>query len=132
MKSHLIRAAVGSFILLAASVLFVSAQDQSNMSEGPRLTKAEAKALNRSKDAQDHRKLAAYFRSEAREAQNMADLHEDMMTDNTAGAISGTTTDLQMHTHDFVDNARRAAASANQMAQQQDAIASRLQQEATK
>jgi len=129
MKSHLIRVAVGSVIFLVASVLFVSAQDQSAaMNAGTQLTKAEAKALSNSKIPQDHRKLAAYFRSEAREAENMAEVHEMIATGSTTGAIAGTTTELQMHRHDFIDNARKAAASANEMANEQDAIAGRLQQ----
>lgn len=131
MKSHLVRVAVGSILFLAASVLFVSAQDQAAaMNTGTQLTKAEAKALSNSKLAQDHLKLASYFRSEAREAENMAEVHEEILTGNSAGAIAGTTTELQMHSHDFVDNARRAAASANEMAKEQEAIAARLQQNA--
>jgi hypothetical protein len=131
MKSLLIRVSVLSLLLMPGSVLFVSAQDQAvAMKTERQLTKAEAKALSMSKTPQDHLQLASYFRNEAREAENMAEVHEEIVNGNDAGPVAGTATELQMQSHDFVDNARRAAASANEMAKEQEAIAAHLEENA--
>jgi len=134
MRSLLIRVVLGSALLLA-SAGFVSAQQQYGAmdSEG-RLTGAEVKELSRSQNPQDHLRLAAYFRHEAREQEKMAAIHEEMLAatpGSVAGPVSGTGTELQMQSRDFAYNARRAARSAIEMAKEQEAIASRLQQTQT-
>jgi hypothetical protein len=133
MKSHLIRVAVGSVLLLAASVLFVSAQDRAAATNTEtQLTKTEVKALcMHATTAQDHLALASYLRGEAREAENMAQLQEAMSSGYQANPVSGTTTELQMHSKEIVESARRASASANEMAKEHEAIASRLQENTT-
>jgi hypothetical protein len=79
MKSQLIKVSVLSLFLMTTSVLSVSAQDQAaGMKSGRQLTKAEAKALSMSRTPQDHLELASYFRNEAREAENMAGVHEEI------------------------------------------------------
>jgi hypothetical protein len=126
MKSQLFRAAVLSVLLMMAGVLSISAQDQSS---GPQLTRAEVKTLSmNAKTPEDHLKLAAYFRNEARQAEDMASLHEDMSAGYKADPVAGTTTELQMHCQEVADSSRRAAMSANEMAKEQEAIAAKLQQ----
>jgi len=134
MRSQLIRVVIGSALLLA-SALFVSAQQQYGAKDSEeKLTKAEAKELSRSQKPQDHLRLAAYFRHEAREQEKMAEIHEEMLI-ATPGSMAGPVavrTELQMQSRDFADNARRAARSALDMAREQEAIAARLQQYGTK
>lgn len=129
MKSHLNRVAVGLVFLLAVSALSVSAQDQSAaMKTQTQLTKAEARSLcTHAKTAQDHLELASYLRNQARQAEDMARLQEEMLNGYKENPVVGTTTELQMHSSEFVENERRAAASANEMAKEHEAIAARLQ-----
>jgi GTPase involved in cell partitioning and DNA repair len=132
MKSQLFRVAVLSFLSMVAGVVFVSAQDQSATMNDTHLTRSEVKALSmNAKTAQDHLKLAAYFRNEARQAEEMADLHKDMSDEYKADPVAGTTTELQMHCQEVADSARRASISANEMAKEQEAIAKQLQQSST-
>jgi hypothetical protein len=128
MKSHLTKVAVGLVFLLAISALSVSAQDQTSAVKTETLTKAEAKSLcMHAKTAQDHLELASYLRNQAREAEDMARLQEEMLNGYKENPVAGTTTELQMHSSEFVESARRAAASANEMAKEHEAIAARLQ-----
>jgi hypothetical protein len=133
MKSKSITASIVSLFLLVASSAFVSAQNQSStMNNGARLTPAEVKVLSsQAKTPQDHLALAAYFRNEASQAESMAKLHEEMLSGYKADPVAGTTTELQMHSQEFVDSARRAAASANEMAKEHEEMAAQLQQRDT-
>ncbi len=133
MKPKSLAVSALSLFLLVASTAFVSAQSQSStMGNGTKLTPSEVKALSsNAKTPQDHLALAAYFRNEASEAESMAKLHQEMLTGYKADPVAGTTTELQMHSQQFVDSALRAAASANEMAKEHEAMAAQLQQKDT-
>ena len=87
--------------------------------KGPKLTTKEVKALIVSaKTAEDHHKLACYFRSEARAEAAKAKYHEEI-----SKLYSNEKHDMVAHCKEYSDEARKAADSDNQLADEHELMA---------
>jgi hypothetical protein len=130
MNSNLKKFAFVPVLLLAFAPSFASAQDMKGMDmtnmkmscQGPKLSTKEVKALiAEAKTAQDHHKLACYFRAEARDEAAKAKYHEEM-----GKLYEGSTNekhDMAAHCRQFADEARKAAESDNQLAAEHEKMA---------
>ena len=129
MKSQSIRVAVLSMFLLASAAVFVSAAEKTGQ---PQLTKREVKALIvNAQTPEDHMKLAAYFRDEARQEESKAKYHDEMAElyrQHPLPYESKQPSSLRMQNHckHFADEARKGAANANAMAEEHEKVAEQL------
>jgi hypothetical protein len=90
--------------------------------KGPKLTTKEAKSLIVSANTpQDHHKLACYFRAEAREEADKAKYHEEM--GQLYAGSSNEKHDMVDHCKEFAEEARKAADSDNQLADEHEKMA---------
>jgi len=121
MKSILKNFAFVPALLLAFAPSFASAQNMMQC-QGPTPTTKEVKALIVSaKTAEDHNKLACYFRAEARAEDAKAKYHVEMSklyVENTNEKH-----DMVAHCKQFADEARKAAESDNQLAAEHQKMA---------
>ena len=98
-------------LVLAASI--ASAQDKKPC-DGAKLSHEQVKALIVSaKTAQDHNKLACYFRTEARSEIANAEYHEEMAK----------LYKFPKHCRDFAEASRKAAEADNQQAAEHEKMA---------
>ena len=122
MKSNLKKFAfvpVLSLVLSASS--FVSAQEKMNC-QGKMPKKSEVRSLiANGKTAEDHQKLACYFRSEARGEEERAKYHEDM--GKLYASNSNSKRDMVSHCKQFAEEARKAAAADNELAAEHEKMA---------
>jgi hypothetical protein len=126
MKTKLIRVAVLAVLFLATSVLSVAAQDHAMHMKEHQLTKSEVKALiGSAKTPEDHMKLAAYYKGEAQRQEALAKYHDDLAevykVTYHAGRVG-----MVNHCKEFADEARKAAAAANSMADDHEKMATEV------
>jgi hypothetical protein len=120
-----IRMAVLAIFFLSTSVLFVSAQDHAMNMKDHQLTKNEVKTLIVSaKTAEDHTKLASYFRDEARRQEASAKYHDEMAELYKLNRTAKV--DMVQHCKHFAAAAREAAEAANSMADEHEKLAVQL------
>lgn len=118
MKSNLKKFAFVPVLLLAFATSFASAQEKMSC-QGPKLTTKQVKSLiTGAKSAEDHHKLACYFRAEARDEAAKAKYHDEM-----SKLYSNEKHDMAAHCKEFADEARKAAASDNQLADEHEKMA---------
>ena len=109
-------------LVLAGSI--ASAQEKMEC-KGPKLTQKQVKALITSaKTAEDHNKLACYFRAEARSEEERAKYHEEMgkLYEHSSNAKH----DTVKHCKEFADEARKAATADNQLAEEHEKMAAEV------
>jgi hypothetical protein len=130
MNSNLKKFAFVPVLLMAFSPSFAAAQDMKGMDmkdmkmscQGHKLSTKEVKALiAEAKTAQDHHKLACYFRAEARDEAAKAKYHEEMAA--LYASSSNEKHDMVGHCKQFADEARKAAESDNQLAAEHEKMA---------
>lgn len=125
MNSQLIRVAVLSTFFLASSVLFVAAQDHTIKKH--QLTQSEVKGLIvGAKTPEDHLKLASYFRGEAQHQDASAKYHDEMS--ELYKLNQSAHMDMVKHCKYFADAPRKAAESANGMAEEHEKMAAQLRE----
>jgi hypothetical protein len=126
MKSILTKLAFCFALLLAFAPSFASAQEKTAC-EGPKLNAKEAKALIvTAKTPEEHHKLACYFRAEARDEAAKAKYHDEM--GKLYASSSNEKHDMVSHCKHFADEAREAAASDNQLAEEHEKMAEEARQ----
>ena len=129
MKS-LMKFALASLLVMVSGASFASAQEMSMpmpMHETV-LTNAEAKTLVvNAKTPEDHLKLAAFFREEARQEESKAKFHEEMSALYKTGNVGKF--DMAAHCKQFAAEARKAAAIDYTLAEEHTKIADRLRME---
>jgi hypothetical protein len=121
MKSTL-KFASTTALLLAMTTSFSSAQEKMSCAGMKTMSEKQVTSLiASSKTAEDHHKLACYFRNEARNEEERAKYHEDMakLYEHSSNAKR----DMVKHCKDFADEARKAAASDNQLADEHEKMA---------
>ena len=125
MNSNLKKFAFVPVLLMAFVPTFASAHDMMNMKmdcHSCMPNKSQVKALIVSaKTMQDHMKLACYFRAEARDEAARARYHEEMA--KLYESSSNAKHDMTGHCKQFADEARKAAASDNQLAAEHQKMA---------
>jgi hypothetical protein len=127
MKTKSMRVAVLAVLFLATSVTFAAAQDHAMNMKEHQLTKKEVQALVVSaKTPEDHMKLAAYYRGEAKRAEESAKYHDKLSESYKLAYRSGRDA-MVKHCKDFADEARKAAESANSMADEHEKMAKEAQ-----
>jgi hypothetical protein len=123
MNSNLKKFAFVPVLLMAFAPTFASAQDMMKMDcHGKKPGKTEVTALIvGAKTAEDHQKLACYFRAEARDEAAKAKYHEEMakLYEHSSNAKH----DMVDHCKQFADEARKAAESDNQLAAEHQKMA---------
>jgi hypothetical protein len=127
MKSKSIRMAVLAVLFLATTVLSVAAQDHAMSMKENQLTRKEVKALIVSaKTPEDHMKLAAYFRGEAKRQEAAAKYHDEMaeLYKNNPAPKE----EMAKHCKVFADEARKAAEAANSMADEHEKMAAQARE----
>jgi len=113
MKSNLKKFAFVPALSLVLAASVASAQDKMPC-EGAKLSHKQVKALIVSaKTAEDHNKLACYFRSEARSEISNAKYHEEMAKLYKS----------PKHCNDFAEASRKAAEADNQLAAEHEKMA---------
>lgn len=121
MKSNLKKFAFIPVLSLILAAPFAIAQEKMPC-QGPKLTTKEVKALIASaKTAEDHHKLACYYRAEARDEAAKAKYHEEMgkLYENSSNEKH----DMVGHCKAFANEARKAADSDNQLADEHEKMA---------
>ena len=109
-------------LVLAGSI--ASAQEKMEC-KGPKLTQRQVKALIVSaKTAEDHNKLACYYRAEARSETAKAKSHEEMR--KLYESYPRFKTDMMEHCATLVDEARKAAEADNQLAAEHEKMAAEV------
>ena len=106
-------------LVLASSIAF----SQEKMEcKGPKLTDKQVRALiTGAKTAADHNKLACYYRSEAKAEEKKAKYHEEM--GELYKSSSNAKHDMTAHCKQFAEEARKAAAADNQLAEEHEKMA---------
>ncbi len=126
MKSNLKKFVFVPVLLLAFAPSFASAQEKMSC-QGPKLTTKEVKALiTDAKTAEDHHKLACYYRAEAREETAKAKYHDEM--GKLYASSSNEKRDMVTHCKEFATEARKAADSDNQLADEHEKMAEEASQ----
>jgi len=121
MKSTLKFASATALLLLVAAP-FAPAQEKMSCAGMKKLNETQVnRMISNAKTGQDHHKLACYFRSEARSEEQRAKYHEDMakLYEHSSNAKR----DMVKHCKDFADEARKAAAADNQLADDHEQMA---------
>jgi hypothetical protein len=121
MKSTLKYASTAA-LLLAMITTFASAQEKMSCTGMKKLSEIQVTTLiGKAKTMEDHHKLACYFRSEARNQEERAKYHEEMakLYEHSSNAKR----DMVQHCKDFADEARKAAAADNQLADEHEQMA---------
>jgi hypothetical protein len=120
MKSNLKTFAVPVLSLL---LTVSSAYAQEKMPcQGHTPSNKEVKSLiANAKSAEDHQKLACYFRSEARNEEERAKYHDDMA--QLYAKSSNAKRDMVTHCKKFAEEARAAAEADKQLAAEHEAMA---------
>ena len=109
-------------LLLAMTTSFASAQEKMSCAGMKKLSKKEVNTLiSSAKTAEDHHRLACFFRSEARSEEDRAKYHEDMA--KLYASSSNSKHDMIAHCKEFAGEARKAAASDNQLADEHEKMA---------
>lgn len=125
MNSNLKKFAFVPALLLAFAPTFASAHDMMNMKMDccpKQPTATEVKALIASaQTAEDHQKLACYFHAEAQQEAAKARYHEEMAKLDESS--SNAKHDMIGHCKQFAAEARKAAASDNQLAAEHEKMA---------
>jgi hypothetical protein len=121
MNSNFKKFAFVPVLLLAFASSFASAQMKMSC-EGQKISAKEAKSLITSaKTMEEHHKLACYFRAEARDEAAKAKYHEEM--GELYAHSSNAKHDMAAHCKAFADEARKAADSDNQLADEHEKMA---------
>jgi hypothetical protein len=121
MKSILKKFAFVPVLLLVLTASFAFAQEKMQC-HGHTPTRSEVKALIvAAKTPAEHQKLACYFRAEAREETAKAQYHDEM--GKLYASNSNEKHDMVEHCKQFADDARKAAESDNQLAEEHEKMA---------
>jgi len=124
MKSTLKKFAFVPALSLVLAASGASAQAKMEC-KGPTLTSKQAMAMiARAKTAQDHNKLACYYRAEARSETAKANSHEEM--GKLYESYPRFKTEMMEHCKKLVDEARQAAEADNQLAAEHEKIAAEV------
>jgi len=122
MNSNLKKFAFVPVLLMAFAPSLASAQDMKMDCHGKKPSKTEVNALIvGAKTAEDHQKLACYFRAEARDEAAKAKYHDEMA--KLYESSSNAKHDMIDHCKQFADDARKAAESDNQLAAEHQKMA---------
>jgi hypothetical protein len=121
MNSNLKKFAFVPVLSLALAGSFASAQEKLEC-KGLKLTERQVKALIASaKTAEDHNKLACYYRAEARAEEKQAKTHEEMR--KLYESYPRFKADMMEHCKKLVDEARNAAEAGHQLAAEHEKMA---------
>jgi hypothetical protein len=121
MKSNLKKFVVVPALSLILAGSIASAQEKMEC-KGPKLSQKQVKALIASaKTAEDHNKLACYYRAEAKSEEKQAKYHEEM--GELYKSSSNAKHDMVTHCKQFADEARKAAEADNQLAAEHEKMA---------
>jgi len=121
MNSNLKKFAVVPVLSLFLAAPFASAQEKMPC-KGHMPTKSEVKSLIvNAKTAEDHQKLACYYRAEARNEEAKAKYHDEMA--KLYEKSSNAKRDMIAHCKQFADEARKAADADNQLAAEHEQMA---------
>ncbi len=124
MNSNLKKFAVVPALSLVLAASIASAQQKMEC-KGPKLTSEQTMALIASaKTAEDHNKLACYFRAEARAETAKAKSHEEMR--KLYESYPRSKTEMVEHCAILVDEARKAAEADNQLAAEHEKMAAEV------